>query len=173
MEWVAAGNHAVEEALAEEDAADSEEEDGVAGEEDPITNRNKANKMKIALAISEQTPNPRLSDVFGRSKFFKVTDSEDGTSKIICNPFAELFGGAGIQTSQFLIEKNCDVLIVKTIGAQALSVLESAEVKTFICSSKNCDEAEKLYAENLLETAKIENLCRSGKRRNRRQRRYN
>ncbi len=128
--------------------------------------------MKIAFAISGKGANPCFSEVFGRSKYFKIIDSDNGRSSILCNPFSESFGGAGIQTSQFLIENECDVLITKTIGAQALSVLEAAQIKVYLCSCDDSIEAEKQFNEGELEIAKLEDLVFRRKRR-RRRRGYN
>lgn len=107
--------------------------------------------MIIALSIDENNFDSELSEVFGRSKFLLFLNSEDKSKKIICNPFASSFGGAGIQTSQILIENNCDVLITKSIGEHAYSFLKSVDIKVFISKEDNVLKTMELYERGLLE----------------------
>jgi len=109
--------------------------------------------MIIALAINENNFDSELSEVFGRSKYLLFINSEDESKKIICNPFASSFGGAGIQTSQILIENNCDVLITKSIGEHAYSFLKSVDIKVFISKEDSVLKTIELYEKGLLELA--------------------
>lgn len=109
--------------------------------------------MIIALSINENNFDSQLSEVFGRSKHFLFLNSEDESNEIICNPFASSFGGAGIQTSQILIEKNCEVLITKSIGVHAYSFLKSADIKVYISNEDNVSNSIRMFEKGLLELA--------------------
>lgn len=120
--------------------------------------------MIIALAVEENNFDSELSEVFGRSKYLLIYNSEKQSNKIIPNPFAAAFDGAGIQTSQLLIENNCDVLIVGNIGNQALIFLESVGIKVFRSKKEKAQSVIKLYNQAKLEEVKSHNEVERGRR---------
>src|SRR5690554_6761568 len=106
--------------------------------------------MITAVAICKPDQSAPLSRLFGRSQFFLLFNNEDDSRIIIRNPYADTFGGAGIQTAQLLIENNVDAVIVKQIGIHALRILLAADMKVFTAKVNNVDEALKLYKEGNL-----------------------
>lgn len=120
--------------------------------------------MIIALAVETDSFDSDLSDVFGRCKYLLVYNYEDQSKKIIQNPFAAAFDGAGIQTSQLLIENNCDVLIANNIGNQALIFLESVGIKVYKSPKEKVLNAIILFNEGKLERAESRNELVRGRR---------
>lgn len=120
--------------------------------------------MIIALAVENNNLDSELADVFGRCKYLLIYNSEDHSQKIISNPFAAAFDGAGIQTSQLLIENNCDVLITNKIGDQALIFLESVGIKVYKSTKVKALNAISLLNNGKLEEAKSENEIGRGRR---------
>ena len=102
--------------------------------------------MITAVAICKSELSAPLSRQFGRSEFFILFNNEDNSKKIIRNPYADTFGGAGIQTAQLLIENNVDAVIVKQIGIQAVRILSAADIKIFRTKKNNVDESLHLYS---------------------------
>ena len=100
---------------------------------------------KIAVAVEKPDPLSMISEVFGRSNYFVLSDEKKSAEEIIINPFAKTFGGAGIQTAQLLVENNVDVLIISRIGINPMRILNSAGVKIFICIRENARTALRLY----------------------------
>lgn len=127
------------------------------------------NQMITAVAICKPEQSAPLSRLFGRSEFFLLFNKEDNSKSIIRNPYADTFGGAGIQTAQLLIENNIDAVIVKQIGIHALRILLAADVKVFTTNVKNVSEALKLYMQGSLTLVDEQNLY---PHKNRRQNRY-
>ncbi len=119
--------------------------------------------MIIALAVETNSIDSELSDVFGRCKYLLIYNSEDQSKKIIMNPYAAAFDGAGIQTSQLLIEHNCDVLIVSKIGNQALIFLESAGIKVYKSNKNKSQSVIELFNRGKLDKAKPPNDFESGR----------
>ncbi len=120
--------------------------------------------MIIALAVEKDSLDSDLSDVFGRCKFLFIYNSEFRSNKIIHNPFAAAFDGAGIQTSQLLIENNCDVLIVHNIHNQALIFLESVGIKVYKSAKEKAMNAISCFNEGKLEEVRSQNEFDRGKR---------
>lgn len=126
--------------------------------------------MTIALAVETDSLDSELSDVFGRCKYLLIYNSEDQSKKMIPNPHATAFDGAGIQTSQLLIENDSDVLIVTNIGDQALIFLESVEIKVYKSPKEKALKAISLFNEGKLEETKSQNESVRGRRKRYRQR---
>ncbi|MDZ7764771.1 MAG: NifB/NifX family molybdenum-iron cluster-binding protein [Melioribacteraceae bacterium] len=126
--------------------------------------------MTIALAVEKESFDSELSDVFGRCKYLLIYNSKDQSKKMIPNPFSSAFDGAGIQTSQLLIENDSDVLIVTNIGDQALIFLESVEIKVYKSPKEKALKAITLFNEGKLEEAKSQNEFVRGRRKRYRQR---
>jgi len=126
--------------------------------------------MIIALAVEKDSVDPELSDVFGRSKYLFIYNSEDQSMKIIPNPFAAAFDGAGIQTSQLLIENNCDVLVVNNIGDQAHSFLNSVGIKVYKSTKDTASAVIKMFIEDKLKEAESKNDLGKGRRKRYRRR---
>ncbi len=120
--------------------------------------------MIIALAVENNSLDSELADVFGRCRYLLIYNSEDQSQKIISNPFAAAFDGAGIQTSQLLIENNCDVLIVSKIGNQALIFLESVGIKVYKSNKDKAQSVIELFNKGKLEEMNFPNDLKRGRR---------
>lgn len=106
--------------------------------------------MKIAVSISKPDNSPPISEGFGRCSHYYIYDTENKTEEILSNPYFIELGGAGIQSAQFLIELNVDVLITNKIGINPLRFLISANVKVYQCNAVNVLEVIKLLDEGQL-----------------------
>jgi predicted Fe-Mo cluster-binding NifX family protein len=118
--------------------------------------------MIIALAVENNSLDSELADVFGRCRYLLIYNPEDQSQKIISNPFAAAFDGAGIQTSQLLIENNCDVLIVSKIGNQALIFLESVGIKVYKSNKDKAQSVIELFNKGKLEEMNFPNDLKRG-----------
>ena len=87
--------------------------------------------MKIILTSSGSSLASETSEVFGRSPYFILADSETSEYKAYENPALSASGGAGIQAAQFVIDLGADVIINGNIGPKALKVIQSANIKIF------------------------------------------
>lgn len=113
---------------------------------------------KIAVAIEKPERSSSISEIFGRSKYFLIHNTEDETEYIISNPFTNELGGAGIQSVRFLIEKNIDAVIVNNIGINPFRFFASANIKVYHHKSGNAIEALRLLKEEKLEVIDFMNM---------------
>jgi predicted Fe-Mo cluster-binding NifX family protein len=107
--------------------------------------------MLIAITSESMDLNSLVAEKFGRTPFIIFYDTEKNTFEFLRNPYANIFDGAGIQTAQFMIEKNAGVVITTEIGIHPLRLLESANVLIYSCTQKQVKEIVKQFvAGNLL-----------------------
>lgn len=129
--------------------------------------------MLIAITSEGSELNSLVAEKFGRTPFIILFDTEKKTFESLCNPYAYLFGGAGIQTAQFIIEKNVSAVITVDIGPNPLRFLKSTDVKVYSCSRKQVHEVVEEFLEQKLpdvEQEAVINFSRKrhrGKRKNR------
>lgn len=106
--------------------------------------------MLIAITSEGMELNSLVAEKFGRTPFIIFYDNEKNTFESIRNPYANSLGGAGIQTSQILIEKNASAVITIEIGLNLILLLQSANIKVYSCSRKKVIEVIKDYNEGKL-----------------------
>jgi predicted Fe-Mo cluster-binding NifX family protein len=129
--------------------------------------------MLIAIASEGLDPNSLVADKFGRTPYIIFYDIEKNTFESLRNPYANIFGGAGIQTAQFIIEKNAIAVITTEIGINPLRLMESAGVEVYSCSKKQIKEVAHQFVEGKLSiirqdsSQQVSKEVRGRKRRNR------
>jgi len=132
--------------------------------------------MLIAITSESMDLNSLVAEKFGRTPFVIFYDTEKNTFEFLRNPYANIFGGAGIQTAQFMIEKNAGAVITTEIGIHPLRLLESANVLIYSCTQKQVKEIVKQFVAGNLLTIKHESsqtVGRGGMGRKRRKRNKN
>lgn len=85
--------------------------------------------MKIIIPLDENKIDLCVS--FGRCPFFMIHDTDNGSTEIKENPFANALGGAGIKAAQFVVDSKADTLITIRCGENAAAVLNAAKVKIY------------------------------------------
>ena len=127
--------------------------------------------MLIAITSESMDLNSFVAEKFGRTPFIIFYDTEKNTFEFLRNPYANIFGGAGIQTAQFMIEKNAGAVITTEIGIHPLRLLESANVKVYSCAKEQVEEIVNQFVEGKLPIVQHESSQKVGrggrKRRNR------
>jgi predicted Fe-Mo cluster-binding NifX family protein len=88
----------------------------------------------MLIAITSLGPNldSLIDPRFGRAAYFLILDEKGELLKSLKNPGKEAFRGAGVSAGQIIIDEKIDVLITQNLGPNALRVLESSKVKTFL-----------------------------------------
>ena len=102
--------------------------------------------MIFAITSEGLEQSSLVSDTFGRAPFIIFYDLENKTFESLHNPYAKLLG-AGIQTAQFIIEKNAGVVIANDIGLNPLRLLKSANVEVYSCAKKSVLAVVKEFSE--------------------------
>ena len=132
--------------------------------------------MLIAIASEGSDPDSLVAEKFGRTPFIIIYDTEKNTFESLRNPYANIFGGAGIQTSQLIIGKNVVAVITTEIGIPPLRLLESAGVEVYSCFKMQVKEVANQFVEGKLSIIKqdsFQQVVREGRGRKRRNRNKN
>lgn len=107
--------------------------------------------MKIIIPIEDKQLETRISDVFGRAKYFLVYDSKSELYDFLENIGAVSPNGAGIKAAQQVVDLKADVVILPQIGKNGAEMLESAGIKIYqMKNNKVIDNIEALKNDTLL-----------------------
>ncbi|MGM0568405.1 MAG: NifB/NifX family molybdenum-iron cluster-binding protein [Elusimicrobiota bacterium] len=88
--------------------------------------------MKVCLTSTGKSLDSKLDSRFGRCAYFIFLDTEDSENfESLANAAANASHGAGIQASQFVMEKKPAAVITGNIGPNASSVLSNAGIKVY------------------------------------------
>jgi len=107
--------------------------------------------MIIALPTVDKTENTKVSEHFGRSNCFFFYDTDQKTFEVIENKNKDGQGGVGIKSSEFILDKNTDVLITPRLGEKALRVIKDSGVTIMKTVDKTALENIELYFKGELE----------------------
>ena len=121
--------------------------------------------MLIAIISEGLEPSSMVEEKFGKTPFIIIYDTVKNTFESLRNPYANIFGGAGIQTAQYIIEKNVEVVITNDIGLNPLRLLQSVDIKVFFCSRKQVVKVVNEYTEGKLPEWKQKTIINLGRKR--------
>ena len=110
--------------------------------------------MLIAITSEGLAPSSLVAEKFGKTPFIIIYDTDTNTFESLRNPYAILFGGAGIQTAQFIIGKNVAAVITIDISLNPLRLLKSANVEVYSCFKTQVKEVVKEFVEGKLSIVK-------------------
>jgi predicted Fe-Mo cluster-binding NifX family protein len=101
--------------------------------------------MKVAVSSSGTNLDSKIDPRFGRCAYFIIVNTDDMSFEAFDNEAIALGGGAGIQSSQFVVSKGAGAIITGNIGPNAVQTLSAAEVEIFIGQSGSVREAVERY----------------------------
>ncbi|WP_196593441.1 NifB/NifX family molybdenum-iron cluster-binding protein [Pectinatus sottacetonis] len=87
--------------------------------------------MKITIPADDKTVQSKVSQTFGRARYFIIYNTEAKTSRCIENKAASSQGGAGIKAAQIVADNGGEVLITPQCGQNAADVLQEANIKVY------------------------------------------
>ncbi|MEN8905552.1 MAG: NifB/NifX family molybdenum-iron cluster-binding protein [Clostridiales bacterium] len=106
--------------------------------------------MKICVSSTGDNMGSILDQRFGRTAFFIIVDSETMDFKVIDNEAAKTSGGAGIMSSQKVVEEGAEAVITGNVGPNAMKVLKAANIKIIKGLSVSVKENIEKYKKDLL-----------------------
>lgn len=127
--------------------------------------------MLIAITSDGQDLNSLVSERFGKSPFIIIYETENHSFHSLPNPYVNIFGGAGIQTAQFIIEKNVTAVITSELESNAFHFLKTAGIKIYCCSKEKVIDIVDKFNDRKLQIIKngyIEKISKKGGERERR-----
>jgi predicted Fe-Mo cluster-binding NifX family protein len=101
--------------------------------------------MKVAVSSSGTHLDSPIDPRFGRCAYFVIVDTDDMSFEAFDNEGIALGGGAGIQSSQFVVSKGAGAIITGNIGPNAVQTLSAAGVEIFIGQTGSVREAVERY----------------------------
>ncbi len=98
-------------------------------------------KMKVCITSEGKNLDSKVDPRFGRCQNFIFFDTDTGKFDVYENNNAQLQGGAGIQSGQFVASKGVKVVLTGNVGPNAHQVLSAAGVSIFTGVSGTVKEA--------------------------------
>jgi len=88
--------------------------------------------MKVAITAAGANLNSAVDRVFGRARYFIITDPEGDNVEILENSQnLNAAQGAGIQAAQHIADHSVNVLLTGNVGPNAFRALEVASIRVF------------------------------------------
>lgn len=109
--------------------------------------------MKIAVSSTGQTLDSAVEARFGRCPYFLIVNPATLEFEAIANANAELGGGAGIQSAQFIAEKGASIVLTGSCGPNALQVFEKAGIQVVTGVSGSVSQVVQQFTAGSLKTA--------------------
>jgi len=94
--------------------------------------RERTVKMKVAITASGEDLNSPVDRVFGRARYFVITDPEETNVEVLENSQnVNAAQGAGIQAARQMADKSVNVILTGNVGPNAFKALEAASIKAY------------------------------------------
>lgn len=87
--------------------------------------------MRLIIPVEEKSFESPVCQSYGRTPFYVLFDTENGTHEFLDNSAAASQGGAGIKASQILVDNGAEALITYRCGDNAAQVLNAAKVEIY------------------------------------------
>lgn len=87
--------------------------------------------MKIAITSNGNTLDSKVSDKFGRCRYFLTVDPDAEMFEVIKNSAEQMQGGAGPKAAETIINKGVNVLLTGHVGDKAEEVLKRGNIKIY------------------------------------------
>ncbi len=113
--------------------------------------------MKVMVSAREATLDSPVGDVFGRTPYFILVDTEDFSFEVVENPAGNQTGGAGVQAAQLVLAHEPDILLAPKLGPKAFEVLEAASLPCYSSGKGTVKDAVRDF-----EKGKLQPLSSSG-----------
>lgn len=88
--------------------------------------------MRVFISTSGTSLDDDVSPIFGRAKQFLIVDTETMETSVLPNPAVTASGGAGVQSSQYILQKGAEAVISGNMGPNALQVLNPAGIAVYV-----------------------------------------
>jgi predicted Fe-Mo cluster-binding NifX family protein len=89
-------------------------------------------KMKVAITASGEDLNSKVDRVFGRARYFVITDPEETNVEALGNSQnVNAAQGAGIQAARQMADKSINVILTGNVGPNAFEALDAVSIKVF------------------------------------------
>ena len=87
--------------------------------------------MKIAIPVNEKKMESTICMSFGRTPYFMLYETDNGTYEFVDNAAVASQGGAGVKAAQSIVDQKIEALLAPRCGENASVVLSGAGVKIY------------------------------------------
>ena len=110
--------------------------------------------MKICITSQGDTLDSQVDPRFGRCQYFIIADTESSDFEAVQNSNISGMGGVGIQSAQFIAEKQAKVVLTGNVGPNAFQGLQAAGIEIITGVSGSIKEVIEKYNKGELKTTK-------------------
>jgi predicted Fe-Mo cluster-binding NifX family protein len=114
--------------------------------------------MKICVTSQGDSLDAQVDPRFGRCPYFIIADTDTSEFEAIQNPNVSGMGGVGVQSGQFMSEKQVKVVLTGNVGPNAFRTLQAAEIDIITGISGSVKEAIEKYKSGELKPADDSNV---------------
>jgi predicted Fe-Mo cluster-binding NifX family protein len=108
--------------------------------------------MKIAITTQGSEPNSPVDLRFGRTKIFRIVDTETGQQTAVDNAGGvNAVQGAGTQAAQTLARLGVQAVLTGHVGPKALSALQAANIQVYAVDGGTADQAAQAFLDGHLQ----------------------
>ena len=101
--------------------------------------------MKICITAQGNDPEAQVDPRFGRCQYFVIIDTDTNEMDVLENPNKEGMGGVGIQSAQFMAEKQVKVVLTGNVGPNAFQTLQAGGIEVISGVSGRIKEVVEKY----------------------------
>ncbi len=101
--------------------------------------------MKICITSEGDKLDSKVDPRFGRCQYFVVVETDTLEFEVVKNPNVEAMGGAGVQSGQFVAERQVKAVLTGNVGPNAFQTLQAAGIDVITGVSGSIKEAIEKY----------------------------
>ena len=88
--------------------------------------------MKIAFAVYENHVKSSINEQFGRTDWFCIYDTVEGTTKYVENTKRNFTENAGIESAKFLFDFEISMIVAGRFGSKVVDLFQKNEIQMII-----------------------------------------